>query len=97
MRYLKVAALVGWALVVLQWRTAVRLVREHQAELAVVGRVREAAHGCDQLPHSTAREWGGTLANAGAALIRDGFENQAPYLFAASGELLERADRQEVR
>lgn len=90
---------VGWGTAVLMgasaWKLAAEVV-EHERVARLRSMREQAEDGAvrqDYLPPSSCRDWGVTLANLGTALVRDGFENQAPYLFTASGELLEAADR----
>ena len=87
-RVWKVGAVAGWALVALQFSAGVRMAREYNAKLEGQSLLREKTGRCDYLPHAGREDWGITCANMGTALIRDGFEDQAPHLFAASGELL---------
>lgn len=101
----KLASAAGWGVAALMTVTALRCVRElrerQEADVAPhAERRREAQHVSAAAPGrleavvigGDTRQVGEGLALAGERLVLMGHEDQASYLFAASGQLLERAD-----
>jgi hypothetical protein len=81
----------------------VRELREATKPCPTEGRVRGAQHveakgppNPHTPPGAGPTAWAHFLADSGERLIADGFEQQATYLMAASGQLLVAAERAEL-
>lgn len=84
----KLTALAGWFVAAIYFVAAVRLVRELRIAQETGGPlIADAPTG------PSPSEWAIHLADEGAQLVEHGYEDQATYLHAAAGQLLEVADR----
>lgn len=87
-------AATGWVAATITGATAARLA----SELRPLRRWHAETPDVPARPrYPDARSWGEHLADEGALLSEHGFEDQAPYLMAAAGELLEATDHAGLR